>query len=170
MFVLFAMVCPVGSVSRFSVVGFSGSRALRGVCVPVLRGACGAVGSGSVVAVGCAGGVDGFVRSFFGSRAVVFRVGSFGSGRGAFARRSVAVVEWVASRGGCWVSFPVGACPVGLVPSSSSRSCFAGFRSGSWSSLAFAVGLGVPCFVFLGRGAVGVPAWLRSCGGGWFVA
>ena len=156
------------SISQFSVVGFSGSRSLRGVSVGALSGACGAVASGSVVAVGCARGVDGFVRSRF-SRAVVFRVGSFGSGRGAFARRSVAVVEWVAARGGCWVSFPVGACPVGLVPSSVSRSCFWGSGSGSWASLAFAVGCFVPCFVFLGRGVV-APSWLVPLGGGWFAS
>ena len=154
------------SVSQFSCVGFSGSRSLSGVSVPVLRGACGLVGSGAAVGVGCSGGVDQFVRSFFGSRAVIFRVSSFGSGRAAFARRSVAVVQWVAAGGGLWVSFPSSACPVGLVPSSCSRSCFSGSGSGSWASLAFAAGSGVPCLVFLG--SLPAPSWLVSVGGGWF--
>lgn len=152
-------------ISQFPVVGFSGSRSLAGVSRSAISGACSAVGSGAVVAVGCAGGVDQFVRGQFPC-AVVFRVSSFGSGRSAFARRSVACVQWVAARGGCWVSFPSGACPVGLVPSSRSGACFSGSGSGSWASLAFAVGSGVPCFVFLG--SVSAPSWLSPLGGGWF--
>ncbi|HHP7231694.1 MAG TPA: hypothetical protein ACFCUY_12650 [Xenococcaceae cyanobacterium] len=44
-------------------------------------------------------------------------------------------------------------------------------RSGSWASLAFALGLGVPCCVWLPAG-VSVPAsWgLVSVGGGWWVS
>ena len=103
------------------------------------------------------------------------RASSFGSGRSAFARRSVAVVCSVASAGGVCVSFPSWPCSSGLVPSGVSSRCFAGFSSGSWSSVAFACGLGVPCLVFLPSGVEFPPSWLlfgfRSLGGDvWFFA
>ncbi len=128
--------------SQFSVFGFSGSRS--GVpsgcfpCVPL-------VPAGSKVFVGCANGVDAFFRSQFPT-ASVFAAASFGSGRGSFAARSVAVVRAVAVSGGLWVSFPSSPCPTGLQPSSSQSKCFRGLGSGSWASLAFALGLGVPGF------------------------
>jgi hypothetical protein len=154
-------------VSFAPAVGFSGSRSvapdpavvasLAFICPPA-------------VAVGCARGVDAAFRSELPS-AVVFRVSDFGfSGRGAFAARSVACVRWVAVRGGGWVSFPSSPCPPGLAPSSSSSRCFSGFGSGSWASLAFAVGCGLPCAVFLGSLPCPVGFGLRSVGGGWFVS
>lgn len=155
--------------SGFSAFGFSGSRSLSGVSLAALRAACGAVPAPASVFVGCASGVDAAVRSAFPS-AVVFSVasGSFGSGRGAFAARSVAVVRAVAAAGGLWVSFPSSSCPAGLLPSASSSRCFCGAGSGSWASLAFAVGLGVPAVVFCPAGVPsgwgfspvsGAPGW-----------
>ena len=151
--------------SRFSAFGFSGSRSSVPVCAAA---AAAVVPSGSLVFLGCAGGVDRFFRSQFPA-ARVFSASSFGSGRGAFAARSVAVVRAVAGASGVWVSFPSGVCPVGLVPSSSSSRCFCGSGSGSWASLAFAVGSSLPCAVFA---PFGVPAgWgfspVSGCPG-WF--
>lgn len=143
--------------SRFSAFGFSGSRAPRGVLSPsVLSGAAAAVPPGSRVFVGCARGVDGFFRLAFPA-AEVFAVssGRWGVGRGAFAGRSVACVSAVSAAGGLWVSFPSSHCPAGLSPSASSSRCFSGSGSGSWASLAFALGRGVPCLVFA---PFGVPA------------
>ena len=83
-----------GFLSGAPVVGFSGSRVSGGpLCVAAL-GACAAVPPGVPVSVGCASGVDAVVRGAF-PRAVVFSVssGRFGSGRGAFARRSAALVR-----------------------------------------------------------------------------
>jgi hypothetical protein len=155
--------------SRFSVFGFSGSRSSVPAGCSV---AAAAVPVGSRVVVGCARGVDEFFRGEFPS-ASVFSASSFGAGRGSFARRSVAVVSSVASRGGLWVSFPASPCPPGLFPSSSSSRCFCGSGSGSWGSLAFALGSGVPCLVFLGSLPVpsgwglfpvsGSPGWF-GCG------
>lgn len=150
-------------VSGAAVVGFSGSRSVVPVVFPAVVAA---VAPGASVLVGCARGVDAAARAAFpGAR--VFSVSSFGSGRGAFAARSVAFVRALSSAGGVLLSFPSSACPVGLVPSASSSRCFCGAGSGSWASLAFAVGLGVPCVVFA---PFGVPAgWgFSSCGGGWF--
>jgi len=158
------------SIADFPCVGFSGSRSLSGVSRGALSVAASLVSPSASVLVGCAGGVDEFFRSQF-PRARVFSASAFGVGRSSFARRSVAVVSAVASAGGCWVSFPSSPCPVGLVPSASSSRCFSGSGSGSWASLAFALGSGVPCFICLPAG-VSVPAgWgLSSVGGGWFVS
>lgn len=155
-------------VSSAVCVGFSGSRSPSAASLSALASVASVVSPSALVVVGCAVGVDLSVRSLFPS-AVVLSVasGAFGVGRSAFARRSVACVSRVASSGGVWVSFPAGACPAGLVPSSSSSRCFSGSGSGSWASLAFAAGSGVPCLVFLPPG-VGAPSWLVAGGGGWF--
>ena len=72
------------------------------------------------------------------------------------------------------VGFVSSVCPVHprsgkrLVPSRSSVRCFGGFGSGTWSTLAFAVALGLPVVVF----ACGVSHWaaLPSHWGGIWVA
>lgn len=147
------------------VVGFSGSRSfVPAACAEVVPLVC------APVIVGCARGVDEFFRGAFPA-ASVFRASCFGSGRGSFAARSVAFVSALHRAGGVLVSFPSGRVPVGLVPSASASRCFSGFGSGSWASLAFAVGLGVECFVFspASVGCGRLASWgFRECGGGWF--
>lgn len=157
-------------VSSASIVGFSGHRSS---CPPfaVQQLVFGAVPASVSVAVGCARGLDSLVRSAFPS-ASVFRAASFGSGSSAFARRSVALVSSLSSaRFSVFVSFPAVACPAGLFPSSSSRACFCGLGSGSWASLAFAVGSGVPSFLWLPSGVLPPVGWgFVALGGGWFFA
>jgi len=126
------------------------------------RAVSGVLAAGGGVAVGCARGADLLVRSA-APRAVVFSVagGAFGSGRSAFARRSVALVRAVASSGSgaAFCGFVSSPCPAGLVPSPSSSACFCGLGSGSWASLAFAAGLGLPVVVFpCGFPAASLPA------------
>jgi hypothetical protein len=134
-----------------ALVGFCGSRSLsprfRGL---VSRVVSAVVASGRGVAVGCASGADAFAGSACSGSAVVFRASAFGVGRASFARRSAALVSAVAVSGvGCGlVAFVSSACPRGLFPSASSSACFAGFGSGSWASVALAVGSGVPVVVF----------------------
>lgn len=152
-----------------SAFGFSGSRS----CVlPVgfWSAVASAVPVSASVSVGCAPGLDALVRASFPS-ALVFSAASFGRGRGAFAARSVSLVRFVsAGASPLWVSFPASSCPVGLLPSSVPGRCFCGLGSGSWASLAFAVGLGVRCLVWLPAGVPVPSAWgFVSLGGGWFV-
>jgi len=141
------MVSLSSFVCSFPSVAFSGSRVLGSSAsvscrafLPVL-----ASFSGSV-AVGCASGVDSLVRSAFPS-ASVFRVSSFLVGgrvsRASFALRSSALVQSCVSSGGLLVAFPLGSCPVGVAVSSSFRGC----GSGSWGSVALAVGLGCSVLV-----------------------
>jgi len=158
-----------------SVVGFSGSRRPAGaVSSAALLGAIASVPRSAKVVVGCAAGVDAVVRLAC-PHAHMFSVasGQFGTGRSAFARRSVACVQAVVAAGhsGLWVSFPASACPDGLLPSASSSKCFNGSGSGTWGSLALAVGLGVRSLVFVPAGVEPPSGWgLSPVPGeaGWF--
>lgn len=154
------MVSLASFLGSFPCVAFSGSRLCGSSAAVSCRAFLPLVSafSGSV-GVGCASGVDRVVRSAF-PLALVFRVGSFPVGgrvcRASFARRSSALVSWCASRGGLLVAFPLGACPAGVVASSS----FGGRGSGSWGSVALALGLGAPVLVVSPAG-VG-SAWFGS--------
>lgn len=154
-------------INQYSVFGFSGSRQYTNV--QILSDTAAAVPDSSRVLVGCAKGVDAFFRKTF-PYAEVFSVssGQWGVGRGAFAGRSAAMVRALAARSGLLVSFPASQCPVGLLPSASASRAFCGAGSGTWATLSFALGSGVPCLVFLG--CVPVPAgWgLVSVGGDWW--
>lgn len=152
----FSSVSSLSSfVGSFPCVGFSGSRlggsaAARSASafLPLLSSFSGSVG------VGCACGVDQAVRAAVPS-AVVFRVQPPLS-RGAFAARSARLVRWCAASSGLLVAFPLGAAPARLAPSVS----FRGFGSGTWGSVALAVGLGVSVLVV---SPVGVSsAWFGS--------
>lgn len=139
-----------------ALVGFSGSRSLGSSWAGLVRRVVAAVlAGGRGVAVGCAAGADQAVRSA-APGASVFAVasGRWGSGPGAFAARSVALVRAVAvsGAGAGFVGFVARPCPVGLVPCARP---FVGLGSGSWASLALAAWLGLPVVVFwCGPGSV----------------
>lgn len=173
-FFLFVMVLSlvpsllVSALSGAASVGFCGSRSV----VPPLSlwvSVASLVPAGAVVSCGCVGGLCGVARGSFPG-AVVFSASSFGSGPSSFVRRSVALVGSVAaSPAAVWVSFPAVACPAGVLPSAVSSRCFCGGGSGSWASAAFAVGSGLPVFVWLPAGLVAPRGWgFVSLGGGWF--
>ena len=142
------------------VVGVSGSRAPSPASASVCRWTVGQLAPSASVVTGCAAGIDGVARLARPSASVV-RAASYGSGPGALAARSVAVVRAVAAGGpaALWLAFPSGPCPAGLSPSRRPSACFAGYGSGTWASLALAVGLGVPALVFLPPGASAPSAW-----------
>jgi hypothetical protein len=154
--------CPVRNAP---LVGFCGSRCLSAQFAPLVRAVVAAVQEGGQgVAVGCAAGADSFVRSA-APGAQVFRVSAFGQGRAAFARRSAALVRAVAASGAGarFFGFVSSPCPVGVFPSLSPSRCFCGGGSGSWASLALAVGLRLPVSVFWCSSApVVLPAWPGS--------
>lgn len=144
--------------------GFSGTRHGCPLPLPVVESL---TFLAPVSAVGCARGVDQAFRSALPSP-VVFRA----SGRlpWQLVSRSVECVQWVASRGGLWVSVPSSPCPAGVLPSASSSRCFSGGGSGSWASLAFALGSGCSALVFLGSLPCPAGFGLSSLGGGWWFA
>ncbi|MBD2341230.1 hypothetical protein H6G64_30125 [Calothrix sp. FACHB-156] len=156
---------------NYSTFGFSGARSPAGLLPPkALSSAAAAVPPGSRVVIGCQRGVDAFFRQCF-PKAEVFAVasGKWGQGKGAYAARSIACVQAVAGDRGLWVSFPASECPVGLLPAAKSAKCFSGSGSGTWASLAYALGSGVACLVYspfevpAGWGLEPVPGHL-----GWF--
>jgi hypothetical protein len=146
-------------------VGFSGSRSPSVAAAAALSALLPLVPAGVRVSVGCARGVDAAVRSWFGfaGSLLVFSVagGRFGVGRSAFARRSSRCVLSVAAGSrGLLVALPsVPVCPAGVRPS---RSFFGG-GSGSWGSVAFALGRGRRVLLWLPAGSR-PPAW---CGVSW---
>jgi hypothetical protein len=149
-------------------VSFSGSRHLSGAGLAALTSLFPLVPAGCRVGVGCATGADAAVRAAF-TRSTVFTVGSgqFGTGRAAFARRSVAVIEFIPV-GGLLVVVPGSVCPPpGVAPSRS----FRGGGSGSWGSAALALGTGRRVLLWLPVGAV-PPVWAGvawSAIGGWWL-
>jgi hypothetical protein len=157
-------------VSNAVCVGFSGSRSPSPASLSALSVVSKKVSANAKIIIGCAKGIDAEAKKFFPD-AKIFSVesGKFGAGKSAFARRSVACVNEVKKLNGVWISFPSGSCPVGLSPNSSSSKCFSGTGSGTWASLAFAVGSGVPCLCWLPAGIV-APSWLAAAGGGWWLA
>ena len=148
------------SLFEASSIGFSGSRSPSPAAAAALSDLLPLISPYSRISVGCADGIDRLVREFFsGSPSLlVFSVasGRFGSGRSAFARRSVACVRSVA-RGdrGLLVVLPSSpVCPAGVFPA---RRFFGG-GSGSWGSAAFALGSGRRVLLWL-PGSASPPAW-----------
>lgn len=156
-------------IAAAPAVGFSGSRVPAPGAPETIAAVAPLVAPSTEVLVGCQRGIDEIARSYFPG-AIVFRASDFGVGKGSFAARSAACVRAVAAAGGLWLSFPSSPCPSGLFPSSSSSRCFGGFASGSWSSLALALGLGVPCLVWLPPSIPCPVGWgLSAVGAGWWV-
>ena len=165
----FPIPAPVAQIlSECRNIGICGSRML--VPIPYIWDPfVAAIPKGVSISCGCVGGVCELVRSTF-FEVSVFRASVFGFGVQSFVRRSVALVQSVAnSERPLWVSFPGFKCPVGLVPHCNSSACFNGGGSGSWASLAFAIGSGIPALVYLGPSDVSPPGWqLIHLGSGWF--
>lgn len=142
------------------IVGFCGSRGLGAEASDYVGGvASAAAASGRAVVVGCAAGADEYVRRAVPG-AVVFRASAFGSGVRGLVARSAAMVRVVAGGGlgSGLVAFADVPCPSGVLPAASSAACFNGGGSGTWATVALAVGLGVPVIVVPGRHAV-LPTW-----------
>ena len=146
-----ASFTPTSSVSSFPAVGFSGSRR---PCT-VASAACSRFLGGLFpryrgrVFAGCAVGIDRLVREAVpASQLSVFSV-QRQAGQSvpawAFAARSARMVSELRQSGGVLVAFPSGSCPLELVPCSSWRSARG---SGTWGSVALALGLGCPVLVF----------------------
>jgi len=149
-------------LSTAPVVGISGSRSPSEDSLQALYSIIHRLSSSCQVVVGCARGIDAAVRSAVpAGRLHIFEVASIGTGRWAFAARSTACVKAVreALPSCLWISFPSAPCPSGLVPSASASACFAGYGSGSWASLAYAIGSGIPCLVFLPAGVPSPATW-----------
>ena len=163
-------------MSRSSpVVAFCGSRGLPASAAPLVVRVVGAVlARGSSVVTGCASGGDALVvRAFLSlgvsvSRLSVFAVGGAG-GSGFWSGSALAVVRRAAGAGVFvrWWAGGVSSVPLRARLAARSRACFSAAVSsgagrgvvgfvgggwsvspGSWSSVRFALSLGVPVVVF----------------------
>ena len=145
-------------LENFKVIGFSGSRReVPASAYSVFK----KVDATQRVLVGDASGVDKAVREFF-PLAEVFKINW--KNKGAFAERSIRFVKAIALMEGCLISFPDQDCPIGLKPSESKSKCFCGKGSGTYATLGYAVGLNIPCFVYLQSFKCD---WLELLGSGW---
>jgi len=148
------------SVSHFPVIGFSGSRnKVSKIAARYIHTLAGSF-LGSVL-VGCAAGVDLTVRLAFPT-ALVFQSASYQPHH--LVKRSTKLVQSLKSSGGILVAFPSVGCPSGVLPSK----VFSGKGSGTWGTIALAVGLGVPVLVYAPMAPV-LPGLLQVAGSpGWY--
>jgi hypothetical protein len=141
------------------MVGFTGSRSLAPCHAPFVTRVAHICAQHAPFIIGCALGLDSLMLAYALSHKIPYRqfkAADYGTGKSSFTLRSAAMVRlvaqtntWPVYRGPCYfVGFPTSPCPPSLVPSSDSSACFAGFGSGTWSTLALAVGLQLPVFVF----------------------
>jgi len=137
-----------------AALGISGSRRPSVATLASLSAALRAAPIGIPVLVGDAQGIDARAHQIRPS-ARVFVAADYGDGPQSFAARSITCVRATVAAGGIWCAFPSSLCPVGLAPSASSHRAFSGHGSGTWASLALALGLGLPTLVYL---PPGVPA------------
>lgn len=122
-------------------IGFSGSRSPSSESKRALKELLDLVPKEIRISVGCARGVDEIVRKYFqnSNSLIVFSVasGKFGTGRAAFARRSSSCVLSISEKD-LLVAVPSSSAPEGVKVSKS----FNGKGSGTWGSIAFALGHG----------------------------
>lgn len=155
-------------VTSAPALGISGSREPARASLAALAQLAALVPAGCAVVVGDAPGIDRRAGELL-PQARVFHVADYGVGPGAFAARSIACVQACAGLGGVWSAFPAQACPVGLRPSARPSACFAGYGSGTWASLALALGFGLPAVLFLPAGAPPAGWGFVAVDGGWFI-
>lgn len=133
-----------------SSVAFVGSRSLPAEYQPLVTSVVGSF-PGHTLITTCGTGACEMVRQAAGPGCLVFRVEHFSARHyvGRLVQRGVAMVHLLASQPQpLMVGFVTQPCPVGLIPSTKSGHCWAGYGSGSWAELAFAAAHGVPVQVY----------------------
>lgn len=157
-------------LNNFKTFGFTGSRFPLVSSLTAVHSVIKKLPPAVSVLVGCASGIDKVIRSSIPS-ALVFSAASYpaSSVRASFALRSIAFIKALAvSPAPVLLAFPSGICPAGLSPASDSLNCFNGSGSGTWASVCYAAGLGVPVFVFMPAG-IHAPAFLVPLSAGWHI-
>jgi hypothetical protein len=138
-------------IADFDYVGFSGSR--HGAPHKLIHSAISKAHEGATICVGCATGVDEQVRLEVGDNASlrVFRAAEYPGATypQKLANRSAALVKFLHENDGCLFALPMKACPNGLFPCTQWKSAKG---SGTWGTIALAVGLGLPTMLWLPNG------------------
>ena len=154
------------SLKNYSAIAFTGSRNMIAGQSEKIDDIL--YNSTAEVLVGCARGVDEYVRSNCPS-AIIFKVQDYWSGnikKAAFAVRSQAMIKSLSSKNGLLVAFPSSECPEGLKPS---KSAFSGYGSGTWATAAYAIALDISCILWLPDEIQPPQQWgLIAAGDGWW--
>lgn len=155
-------------ITNSTLIGFSGSRVLSyRETISAVNEVVKLIPSHAQVHVGDAAGIDALIKDLVPEASVFEAAPRYYGDKSAFAGRSIRCVRSVVEPGGLWVAFPNKPCPMGLKPSAIASQCFNGTGSGTWASLAYAVGLGISCLVFLP--AIAPPKWqFQDIGDGWY--
>jgi hypothetical protein len=125
-------------VKNSKAIGFSGSRSPDNQQIKALKYIIQKVPKKAEICVGCANGIDNLVINNF-PHARVFKATDYQTHiKAALASRSTACVKAIpSSPDGLIIAIPSGSCPHEVKPSRS----FAGHGSGTWGTIAIAIGL-----------------------------
>jgi hypothetical protein len=153
-------------IDKLSAIAFSGSR--NGCPETPLKQAIARIRPGAEVSVGCARGVDAQVRELV-PHANVFRASDYPGKTVSvqLASRSAAMVEHIETLNGGLIAFPMKECPSMVEPCRAWK--YAG-GSGTWGTIALAVGLGVPTIIWLPP-AIAPPRWdaINKMASSWYL-
>ena len=147
----------------YRTVAFCGSRGLIGPDFRHCRETAQyAANLGLIVLTGDANGADAAARMGAPSARVFYVKQGDIPYPAALAIRSVSMIRALAQRepAALLIAYPDAICPDQLRPSSNPRQCFSGKGSGTWASVCFALGLGLPVLVYRKKGhRLEIPAW-----------
>lgn len=138
----------LAAINAAPSIGFTGTRhpVPEPICnaITVLLAA---IPASTPILVGDATGVDTLIAAL---RPGVTQFRAEGRAPHQLVRRSVALVDALRSKPGSQLyAFPFAWCPRDLRPSHRFGDCFAGHGSGTWATLAYAVGNNVRSFLWL---------------------
>lgn len=147
-------------LTLYRTAGFTGSRMLpRPDVVRCANIAEVAMNFGLKILVGDAPGCDITVRRA-APLAIVFRHDPNLPKRAALAYRSIQMIDTLArSTAPILIAYPDRPCPEALRPSRRPGDCFNGSGSGTWATVCYALGQGVPVVVWPGFYKVPAPSW-----------
>lgn len=135
-------------------LAFSGYRSLDTIDRDMLQAVIAAVHPRAGVAVGDSSGVDYEIKQAFPGSRFFQRTANTPA---AYAARSIRLARFVAAQNYQLIAFPGAACPPRVWPTVHPSHAFNGSGSGTWATVALAVGLGAHVWVCLPDGADSPP-------------
>lgn len=152
-------------LADYPAIAWSGCREV--VPEAQMRQAFGRVNPQAKILVGCANGVDKVVRDHCPSdRTQIFWARDYGQPVvAALTRRSQAMVDAAIAQGGVLVAFPSKPFPMQVEP----RSRWIGGHGGTWGTVLYALGNGLPVLLWSPHTPIEVPWGGRSLGFGWSI-
>jgi hypothetical protein len=157
---------PKFNLSTYPAIAFSGCRKV--VPEKQLTQASSRISEWAEVIVGCADGVDRWVRIAYPA-ATIFRKQDYQIDGvpivAALAKRSMAMAEYTRGKQGAVVAFPSRPWPTNPKPKSTWQSG----NGGTWGSILYAAGIGCPTLIYHPGTPTSTPVGCRSLGHGWWL-